>query len=306
MNNSNPAISVIIPTYNRSHLIGKSIQSVLNQTYSNFELIVVDDGSTDGTGEVVKAINDKRLKYILCNKNIGAAAARNVGIRLAKGDFIAFQDDDDEWLPKKLEKQIEIIEKSSPEVGVVYTALCRKKGNKNIYIPSKSKKTKKGNIHKSLLEGNFVSTQTIFVRRDCFEIAGMFDENLPRLQDWELVIRLSKYYLFELIDEPLVLSYYTPQSISSNQKALVIALEIILSKHFEDLKLNNSLSTFYSMIGHQLCLNMDFERGQKFLVKAAKLSPTNAKLLIITAISILSPEIYLKIMEVYQKSMDRI
>jgi glycosyltransferase involved in cell wall biosynthesis len=305
MINLKPTISVIIPTYNRGDLIEKSIRSVLNQSYGDLELIVVDDGSTDKTEEVVKAIDDSRVIFIKNKNNKGGAAARNIGIKVAKGDFIGFQDDDDEWLPKKLEKQIKILQKSSSDVGVVYTGFWRVKENKYIYIPLKSKEVKEGDIHKSLLEGSFVSTQTMLLRKECFKTTGLFDENLPRLQDWELAIRLSKNYLFKLIDEPLVLSYYTPISISSNQQALVIALEIILAKHFGDFKLNNSLSAIYSTLGQQLCLNMDFKRGQKFLIEAAKINPTNAKLLIMASISILGPKIYMKIMEVHQKLMDR-
>jgi len=96
MNEKNPTVSVIIPTYNRAHTIGRAIKSVLNQTYQDFEIIVVDDGSTDNTEEVVKSFRDKRIRYIQHKKNKGAAAARNTGIKSAKGKYIAFQDSDDD------------------------------------------------------------------------------------------------------------------------------------------------------------------------------------------------------------------
>ena len=113
MPEKNPTVSIIIPTYNRAHLIGRAIQSVLNQTYQNFEIIVVDDGSTDNTEEMIKEFqkHDKRIKYIRHEKNRGGAAARNTGIKVARGEYIAFQDSDDEWLPEKLEKQMDVFQR---------------------------------------------------------------------------------------------------------------------------------------------------------------------------------------------------
>jgi len=113
-------VSIIIPTYNRAHLIERSIRSILNQTYEDFELLIVDDGSTDNTKEVVEGIVDARIRYISCATNGGAAKARNVGIAEAKYDYIAFQDSDDEWHPDKLEKQMKVMETASPDTGLVY------------------------------------------------------------------------------------------------------------------------------------------------------------------------------------------
>ena len=128
-----PTVSIIIPTYNRAHLIDRSIQSVLNQTYQDFELIVVDDGSTDNTEDIIRQFQekDKRIKYIKHDKNKGGSAARNTGIKNSRGEYIAFQDSDDEWFPEKLEKQIEIIECTDPKVGIVYSDMF-KIYNKNI------------------------------------------------------------------------------------------------------------------------------------------------------------------------------
>ena len=117
MNGKTPKVSVIIPTYNRAHLVGRAIRSVLNQTYQDFEIIVVDDGSTDNTEEVVKSFNDPRIRYIRHEKNRGGSAACNTGIRAARGEYIAFQDSDDEWLPEKLEKQMQVFENTPTGVG---------------------------------------------------------------------------------------------------------------------------------------------------------------------------------------------
>jgi len=228
-----PLVSVILPTYNRRSLVGRSIQSVLNQSFDRIELIIVDDASTDGTDEVIREFDDPRIIYIKHHENKGGAAARNTGIQAAKGEFIAFQDSDDEWLPEKLDKQMNIMEKSPSCVGVVYTGFWRFRDGKKEYIPGADQQIKEGNIHQELLRGNFITTQAVVIKKECFHRAGMFDEYLPRLQDWELFIRISKYYEFRYIPEPLVHSFFTEGSISSNKKAYTEALDIILTKHFE-------------------------------------------------------------------------
>jgi glycosyltransferase involved in cell wall biosynthesis len=165
----NPTVSVIIPTYNRENLIGRAIYSVLKQTYQDFEIIVIDDDSTDNTREVIKEFQrkDKRIKYIKHGKNKGGSAARNTGIREAKGKYIAFQDSDDEWLSGKLEKQIKMFKKAPLEIGVIYTGFWRIEEDKKEYIPSDKIIKKEGDIHIELLKGNFVTTQSIVVRKEC-------------------------------------------------------------------------------------------------------------------------------------------
>lgn len=299
-----PTVSVIIPTYNRVHLIGGAIQSVLDQSYKDFEIIVVDDGSTDNTEEVIKEFQeqDKRIVYIRHEKNKGAAAARNTGIKAARGKYIGFQDSDDEWFPEKLEKQIKIFENASPEVGVVYTSFWRIEKTKRTYIPPTRVTQKEGNIHSELLKGNFIGTPVSLIKKECFKKGGMFDESLPRLQDWELVIRLSKYYNFKCVDEPLLISYYQPYSISANRKALVRALELILEKHFEDFKKDKKLlSRHYFGIGVSLCSNGDFKNGRNYFIKAVKAYPLNTKLLLVAFLSFFGQDAYNKIVENYRK-----
>lgn len=118
-----PTVSIIIPTYNRSKTIKRSINSVLYQTYDDFEIIVIDDGSSDGTDKVIKEFNDSRIKYVRHELNRGASAARNTGIKLSRGKYIAFQDSDDVWVPDKLEKQMNVFKSSENNFGVVFSAL---------------------------------------------------------------------------------------------------------------------------------------------------------------------------------------
>jgi glycosyltransferase involved in cell wall biosynthesis len=252
-----------------------AIQSVLNQTYRDFEIIVVDDGSTDDTEKTVKSLKDERIRYIRHDKNRGAAAARNTGIKAARGEYIAFQDSDDEWLPEKLEKQMEVFRNATPEVGVVYTGFWRIKSDAKEYIPSDRISRKEGNIHKELLKGNFVSGVSAVARRDCFEKAGLFDESLPRFQDWELFIRFSNYCKFKYIDQPLLLAYLGPGNISTNNKAFQRALEIILTKHFEEFSEHGKLlAKYYFNLGFLLYFDGARVRGLSYLMKAAGLDPS--------------------------------
>jgi glycosyltransferase involved in cell wall biosynthesis len=225
-----PIVSILIPTYNRARLLSRAINSVLNQTYQEFELIVVDDGSIDNTNEVIKSFNDLRIRYIRLEQNRGSAAARNIGINAAQGEYIAFQDSDDEWQPEKLEKQMRIFENASAQVGVVYTGFYLINGDRKKYIPGPNIKTK-GDIYNELLKGNFVGTPAAVVRKRCFEKVGVFDEHLPGLEDWELFIRISEHYMFAYIDEPLLNAFSSPDSISANKDAYIEALKLILEKH---------------------------------------------------------------------------
>jgi len=264
-------VSIVLPTYNRKDLVGKSIQSVLDQTYADFELIIVDDASTDGTEEVIKSFSDPRMVYLKHETNQGGAAARNTGIRAAKGEFIAFQDSDDIWLKEKLAKQIVVFEKSTENVGLVYSLCARNEGNKERIIPDKDQIKTEGNLYKELLLENFITLPSAVIRKSCFEKVGLFDQTLPRFQDWELFIRLSKHFEFRYVPEPLVTSYFTEGSISSKPEAMIKALEIILHNHLEDYKSDSNLYA-RKLIGlaNLYRIQKDLKTSRSYLVKGYK------------------------------------
>jgi len=297
----NPTVSVIVPTYNRAHLLGRAIKSVLDQTYQDFELIIVDDASTDNTKEVVKCLDDPRIRYVRHEENRGGAAARNTGIKTARGQFIAFQDSDDRWLPDKLEKQMRVFKSASPKVGVVYTGFWRLRDGERTYIPSSKVTRREGDIHDVLLEKNFVTTHVV-VRKECFGKAGMFDERLPRLQDWDLWIRISRYYHFLYVGEPLVEVYYTPDSISSDDKALIMAEKLILERYSNDIERNKkSLAKHLYVIGNLLCQNGEMDQGRDYLLEAARLYPLSIKYLIAATLSLFGERVYSKVVKLKRK-----
>ncbi|MDQ0231425.1 glycosyltransferase family 2 protein [Metabacillus malikii] len=219
-------ISVVIPTFNRAHIIESSIKSVLNQTVPPEEIIIIDDHSTDHTLDVIKSIKDVRIKYEL-NKGIkGANGARNTGIKMAKGKYIAFQDSDDVWLPTKLEKQKNYM-MENPNVDMVFCSLNLNKGEREI----PSRKVRGNEIHDQLKRGNFISTQTIFIKRDVAS-ENLFDESLMRFQDWDFCLRVAKNYTIEHLNEALVMVEQQTDSISKKVNGAK-ALEELFEKHPE-------------------------------------------------------------------------
>lgn len=274
-----PKVSVIIPTYNRAHVVGRAIQSVLDQTYRDLELIVVDDCSIDNTEEIVEGFDDKRIIYVRHKTNKGAGAARNTGIRAARGEYIAFQDSDDEWLPDKLEKQMKVFGMASPQVGIVYSDMLRIVRGKREYFSSPHTEPGDGVIYKEAFHRVYgIGTQTVVIRRQCLEEAGMFDPELPALEDFELFIRLSKSYYFYHVIEPLVNFFDTSESISHNWSAVVAAFELILKRYYEDIrKEKKSLARYYLNIIVYLRIYGPLKETLTYLVKLAKASPLSAE-----------------------------
>lgn len=206
---SNPLVSVVVPTYERPEAANRAIESVLGQTYRPIELIVVDDHSPQPMVDALGPINadDVRITTIRHEENRGGNAARNTGLDAATGEFVAFLDDDDEWLPEKLERQVAALERE--DAGFAYTGV-RNVGpdGETISITSSSNG---GRVTKRLLFGNFIGTfSAVMARRTVIERAGKLDERLPSWQDWEYYVRLSRYGRCVAIPEPLVVRHNAP------------------------------------------------------------------------------------------------
>ncbi len=275
MPKDNPLVSVVIPTYNRANIIDKAIDSVLNQTYKNLEVVVVDDGSTDNTEEVIRSYDDPRVRYIPLEENQGANVARNTGIKEAKGEFIAFQDSDNVWDERKIEKQVKAYMHSPEDHKVVYTIVHENlMGGGKIYLPEKWATPRNGDIQNTLRKGSCVPTQVIFTKKSCLEKVGYFDEDFPRLQDWELAFRLSKHYKFKLVNEVLVEAYHDESSITEDNEALAEAIEMFLEKHRDDFDGHEDiLSEHYFWLASVLFTLEKNKEAQKYLKKAWSLKP---------------------------------
>lgn len=216
---NNDLISIIIPTYNRKKSIVKSIKSILNQTYSNIEVIVVDDASTDNTKDVIKKIKDKRLKYYKLRTNHGACYARNYGVSKANGTYVSFNDSDDIYLPSKIELQFKNLLKNKSDMD--FSKLELFDGDKRLVVPTKQQLNdiKNSSFIDTLCNGNYISTQTIFIKKDIFN-KFKFDETLPRLQDFDFVLRVVSNVKVSYTDVVLNNVYRSIDSISNDNKKL--------------------------------------------------------------------------------------
>lgn len=226
-------VSIIIPTYNRADVIVNSIQSILDQTYEQYELIIVDDGSTDDTELVIEQINDNRIRYIKMPENKGVAAARNEGIRRAKYDYIAFQDSDDYWKKDKLEKQMGFLT-TMPDIGLLYCPYeCKKADGSTISVPNDSipMSEKQGNIYEYMLRRNTIGTPSVLLRKKCLEKSGMFNESLTCLEDWEFFLRISKHYEIAFQNETLVYVNLSSDGVSHNVSGYYEARCYMIATH---------------------------------------------------------------------------
>jgi glycosyltransferase involved in cell wall biosynthesis len=202
---NSPMCSVIITCYNYGQFIDQCIQSVVSQTYRDFEIIVINDGSTDNTDEIIQPyLCDDRIRYVK-QTNAGQANAKNTGIKKSNGQFIAFLDADDVWEKSKLEKQIKLFQNA--KIGVVFSRakyINEKGEHLNYKSTLKYLEPKSGNVTTHLFYDNFVPFSSSVVRHECFDKYGCFDETLEMAIDWDLWLRLSVGYQFEFINEPLL------------------------------------------------------------------------------------------------------
>jgi len=216
-----PLVSVIIPTYNRSAFLRNAIRSVLKQTFRDFEILVVDDASAIDVARIVEGFGDSRIRLLRHDRNRGEAAARNTGVLYARGEYLAFLDDDDEWLAEKLEKQVSVLSNESPSVGGIYTGfhVVDITDETILYtkIPSIS-----GTIFRELLRHNVIGTpSTLMVRRACIERVGLFDGSIVYGVDHDLYLRIARYFAFACIPHPLV-RYHVHDGRMSNDPDVVL------------------------------------------------------------------------------------
>jgi len=195
-------VSVIIATFNRAHLVGRAISSVLFQTFERYEILVIDDGSTDSTWNVVRRFGS-RIRYLRLEPNLGVSAARNTGIRESTAPFIAFLDSDDYWLPEKLSSQMDFF-RHNPETLICQTEELWIRHGRRVN-PGKKHRKPSGDIFSPSLKMCLVSPSAVMVRRSLLDETGLFDETLPACEDYDLWLRISSRHPVPLLDKPLVI-----------------------------------------------------------------------------------------------------
>lgn len=240
-----PLVTVIIPTYNREATIRRSINSVLEQSHINLELIIVDDCSSDNTVKIINSYKDGRIKLICLGKNCGANVARNIGICAAKGEYIAFQDSDDEWLKNKLEIQLKYMESTGKKACYCSITKIYPDGGKCVWPSNvKNKELYENGIIDILRKRNAISTQTLIVAKEVFTNIEMFDESFNRWQDYEFVIRLCKHYRIGYIEKSLVNVYVMDDSITNNKAIILDTCKKMLLKHGDFLDFSSILDKY--------------------------------------------------------------
>jgi glycosyltransferase involved in cell wall biosynthesis len=271
MSANNPLVSVIIPTYNRADVVGRSIRSVLNQSHENFNILIVDDGSTDSTEEVVKSFDDDRITYIY-QKNQGANTARNRGIKIAEGDYISFLDSDDVFYPDYLSRSIGAISNASSR--------CIGSATASIFYSSK-KKTRSRIPEKELSLENFQGQNPIgSFSATTFHVTvrdkvGLLDETLPSLQDYDYYLRVAKEYTIVGINDVLVKRYAdTDNRISDSIRRKKKGQEQITRKH-GDIIQDERLSTNHINLGILYMKQGEKKKAREAFRTGIKLAPTN-------------------------------
>ena len=276
--NNNDLISIVIPTHNRIDLLPRALRSALNQTYTNIEVIVVSDGSEDGTDAMMEAFEnqDSRVKYIAYHPGRGGNHARNVGIENAHGKYIAFLDDDDEWYPDKLQKQYGLFT-SNPKVGLVCTGIRSIHESQSFttpFIPPAMPDSSK----QILLRNCIGSTTTVMVRKDVLSKSGNFDEQLGALQDYDLWVRICQMCEVAVVKEPLVdyYNYDNSNQISRYTDKYEKAVDYLNAKYAD---LINRLSEdekrtrknyFYLLLGKKALRNGQRGKARQYIIKAGK------------------------------------
>ncbi|HEY3306152.1 MAG TPA: glycosyltransferase [Candidatus Binatia bacterium] len=283
-----PLVSVIIPAYNAAGFVHQAVQSVLDQTYGNYEIIVVDDGSTDETREVLSRLHG-RLTY-LYQPNRGAAAARNNGIRAAKGDFVCFLDADDLWVSNKLQLQVDFLQQH-PDMAFL-SGRCRKFMDQgDPYIPFAAEALE-GSVARifsapkafaELVKFNFIPTSTVMIRKECFEKVGLFDLNLISVEDRDMWLRISAS--FGVVHLPWVLcaKRLHPTNISNDKTRMLYMRARVLEKNralFPGLVSarfwNRQLAKLYANAGRLALINNRKQEARRAAIHSLK-NELNAK-----------------------------
>lgn len=274
-----PAFSIVTPTYNRAHLIGRAIQSVLGQTFGDFELIIVDDASTDDTEAVVEAFDDARIVYVRRSANGGNVRARNDGLRRARGRYVTFLDSDDEFLPNFLEEMHGLLASADEDVGFAwvgrYTVVDSEQGERVVgelaWIPHSSG-DRYTNFLRSLRGGIGYG---LTIRRACLDTVGLFDEKLSAIEDTDYILRLARHHGYHFSTEPLVKVHLHPgPRVTHGTANRARSYEAIVTKHLPNLERHPGLkaSLFYK-VGNLYYQSGNKARGRRYLAAALRKRP---------------------------------
>lgn len=267
---SEPVISVVMPSYNRARVIGRTIRSVLAQTLQQFELIIVDDGSTDDTLGVLAGYDDPRIGIYQQSRNAGAPAARNAGVALARSARVAFQDSDDEWQPGLLAAHTDAL----AEADVSFCQLEQRYDGASNFFPPVGWRLDH-DVYGQLLATSHISTQTLAMTKAIFQSVGGFDPEMPRFQDWDLVLRLAQAGAkFHYIAQPLAIAHDSPDSLTRSAEKGITGRQRLIEKHPDALAVHTAAhARHHYVMGSQLRQLGRFPEAKAQFAAALRLAP---------------------------------
>jgi len=271
-------VSVIIPAYNAQQFIAEALDSVFSQTYKNFEVIVINDGSTDGTQKLLERYKNKfgEQLIIINQSNQGQVIAKNNGLKVAKGEFIAFLDSDDKWAPEKLQLQLDLMSKSS-NIGLCYTEaiLINEKGAKIGYRQVND--LYKGKCFERLIMRNNITASSVMIRKECIDKVGFYDEKLKTCENWDLWLRISRFYELSFIKKPLAYYRIHKGHMSNQINRMRKGRIYVIKKHAKYLPSHvykEALFNAHLDYAKNYIWNLYLKEARQDLIEAIKLKPT--------------------------------
>lgn len=296
-----PTVSVIITTFNRERFLGGAIQSVLSQTYRDFELLVLDNASSDGTAAVIARRTNPRIHYMR-HEPLTIGAARNLGVREARGEYVAFLDDDDEWLPRKLEQQVAVFRRGPESLGLVYGGFTRI-DERGVELGS-HRPALRGRILTELLwqrDAFTGSASNPMMRASALAALGGFDEALPTSEDWELYLRLAERFEVECVPELLLrIRTHRGARLGDRIDEARRVEELVLSRYGP--RMNARLRSLYlRKIGGKLCRTGAVREGRARIREAIGADPLNPLAYAQYGLSFLGSSAYGRAHDVYRR-----
>lgn len=283
---SEPLVTAVITTYKRKpEVVKRALNSIIEQTYNNIEIFVINDCPEDKKlvkelrKMIVESSRNRRVNYIVVENNGGACKARNIAIERATGKYFACLDDDDEWLPEKIELQVQALEKQKG-AAIAYCNAILRYVDQGKDVTRFVERQKEGDIYFEQIEKNNIGSCSFpMFRTDVLKEVGGFDINMPALQDWELYFRVLKKYKAVYVHKPVAIYYfYDGERISANSQNRVIAFENIHQKIIKDLENNTkSASSFYMMGTYFYSLNNDMKKATEYYILGVKSNPYKLK-----------------------------
>lgn len=275
----NPLVTAVITTYKREpEIVIRAVKSVLYQTYKNIELFIVNDCPeakelSNRLKEAIDDLNDSRVTYICHGKNAGACAARNTGIRNGTGEYVALLDDDDEWMPEKIETMLGAFEN---DTGLVYSSFYLGNPCEGKIV---TRGTKSGDIKRDMLCKNLISgTSMPMMRRKCFDDCGMFDEKLLSSQDYDMWMRIALRYPVVYVDKPLTIRHFSTDCITTNTNKRIKGWDYFTNKYIEYYKVDPYLYNYrLNAVVNAAFMIGEFKYGFEKYITAVRVKPISVQ-----------------------------